>query len=649
VTQAVNGLSCATALSDWHQASNLWEVFSSAAAFVPVPAEDRYYPLIYESCDSLIRCNERFAKIAIWGSTALQSTLACDEPGGSQGKHEGIMKFDQNVQEQVADLFRSYDKPDWPGFAVGIVCNSQIVFCEGFGQATLEHFSPITSATIFDVGSMAKQFVGMSIALLEEDGQLSPSDKMHKYLAEFPDYAKEITLADLLYHTSGIRNYTVLAYYLMGYHESDAMTREEVYDLLLTLPSLHFKPGERWEYSDSNYFLLAQIVERITGKSFGEYAREAIFDPLDMHHTLFRECHSQVIRNRAMSYVTYPIAFRSPYLHLDRREGPGVFHTLVSNYEHVGAEGLFTSLEDLLKWIMNFQENRLGRNSSDLIARILAPGVQVEEDIGYGFGINVGKFKGKKFHGHDGAIHAYTSSMMHFPEENVSIICLANHNLEGAWEYRDRIMDLIFPGSGSIVSPHQPPHHREADPEGRLIAGSYQNPRTAAIWQVACRDQGVFIRENDNWEFEISRVEPFIYRVARPAMELRFVIDSGGKVREIEGIAGEQSFTFVPFLQKPPCSDELVEYMGEYGSRELGITFIVEPAGQRLIVRNKAKHFCSMDLLYTPTIKDSFIAYDPHPKSSQITFLRKEGSIEAFVFRDYDGDGREDMRFVKME
>ena len=147
----------------------------------------------------------------------------------------------------------------------------------------------------------------------------------------------------------------------------------------------------------------------------------------------------------------------------------------------------------------------------------------------------------------------------------------------------------------------------------------------------------------------IERVEAWIYRAAAPAMELRFVMDSVGKVREIEGVAGEQSFTFVPFLQNPPCTDELAEYIGEYWSRELGITFIVDLDGQRLVVRNKAKHFCSMDLLYTPTIKDNFIAYDPHTKSSQITFLRKEESIEAFVFRDYDGDGREDMRFVKME
>jgi len=292
------------------------------------------------------------------------------------------MKFDNKAQEQIADLFALYAESDSPGFAVGIIYDTNVVLSKGFGQAPLEYFSPITSDTVFDVGSIAKQFVGMVIALLEEDGQLSISDKIQKYLPEFPDYAQEITLANLLYHTSGIRNYTVLAYYMMGYHESDAITKGEVYDLLLRLRSLNFKPGERWEYSDSNYFLLAEIVERITGKSMNNYAQEAVFHPLDMHNTLFRECHSQVIRNRAISYVNHPIAFRSPYLYRNQQETSGSFHTLISNYEHVGAEGLFTTLDDLFKWDRNFLCNSLGKGKSNLVERVLSPGVRINEDIG---------------------------------------------------------------------------------------------------------------------------------------------------------------------------------------------------------------------------------------------------------------------------
>ena len=489
------------------------------------------------------------------------------------------MRFGKKLLGQVADLFAPNAKPDSPGFAVGIVSDNKVVFREGFGQATLEWPSPITSETVFDVGSMAKQFVGMAIALLEEEGRLSIGDKIHQHLPEFPEYARDVTLADLLYQTSGIRNYTVLGYYMMGYHESDAMTKAEVYDLLLRLRSLHFGPGERWEYSDSNYFLLAEIVERITGRSLGEYAREAIFEPLDMHDTLFRECHSQVIRNRAMSYVTHPIAFKSPYLYRHQRAVAGSYHTLISNYEHVGAEGLFTTLEDLFKWDRNYGDNRLGRGRMGLIDRVLSPGARIDEDIGYGFGLNVGRFRGKKFYGHDGAIHGYTSSMMHFPEEHATIICLANHNRIGAWECRNRIMDLIFSNGDLQASPLTPPQRTEPDLDDPAIAGSYQNPETA--------------------------------------------------------------------LEKPLCADALVEYLGTYRSDELGATFIVDDGGQGLVVRNSDKHFCSMDLFYEPTTQDNFIAYDPNPTSSQITFLRENGRIEAFVFRDYDGDGREDIRFEK--
>ncbi len=557
------------------------------------------------------------------------------------------MKFDKHLEEQVGELFAAYDKADRPGFAVGIVCDDEVVFRKGFGQANLEHLSPITPETVFDVGSMAKQFVGMAVAILEEEGRLSLKDAMGKYLVEFPGYAQEITLADLLYQTSGIRNYTVLGYYIMGYHESDAMTGEEVYDLLLKIP-LHFKPGERWEYSDSNYFLLAKIIERITGKTLGEYAREAIFEPLEMRNTRFRECHSQVIRNRAMSYVSHPVAFCSPYLYRDQREGSEEFHTLASNYEHVGAEGLFASLDDLFQWVLNFSRNRLGRSKSNLIARVLTPGARASEEIGYGFGLNVGSYRGKKFYGHDGAIHGYTASMMHFPEEATSILCLGNHILEGAWEYRNRIMDLLFPGKRTRVSARRPAPKRESAPEDRAIAGSYQNPKTAVTWQVERREGGVFVRENEQGEFEIERVEAWVYRAVARAMELRFVRDDAGKVVEIEGVAGGQSFRFVRFLQEPPGSDELAEYVGEYDSPELGVTFLVESDGQRLMMRNQARHFCAMDLMYAPTIQDSFMAHDPNPVTSQITFLRKEGAIEAFVFRDYDGDGREDFRFVKV-
>lgn len=559
------------------------------------------------------------------------------------------MKFEKEVRNQITDLFVPYEKPDSPGYIVGVINDNNIIFSQGFGQANLEHFSPITSKTVFDVGSLAKQFVGLIIALLEEDGRLSINTKIKKFLPEFPDYAQDITIANLLYHTSGIRNYTVLAYYMMGYHESDAITKDEVFNLLVRLKTTNFKPGEKWEYSDSNYFLLAAIIERITGKSLKQFASEVIFEPLKMHNTLFRECHSEIIRNRAVSYVPHQVAFQSPYLYRDPPEASGTFHTLISNYEHVGAEGLFTTLDDLLKWDRNFQDNRLGKSKPDLIKRVLSPGVQINKEIRYGFGINIGTFKGKKFFGHDGAIHGYTSSLMRFPEENLAVICLSNHNLVGAWEYRNQILDILFSNTSSAAAPIQPPYRKKSDPDDQGISGRYQNPETAFIWDVFYKDGKYYIRENNHWAFEIYYVEPFLYRTAQTDLKLTFRADSTGNIREVNVVSHEKETKFLPFLRAPIRTNELQEYTGFYRSEELETTFMVVVDQQKLIVKNQNKHFCSMDLRYSPTIKDNFLAHDPHPTSSQITFLRDGDQIAAFVFRDYDGDGREALRFEKTD
>jgi CubicO group peptidase (beta-lactamase class C family) len=551
------------------------------------------------------------------------------------------MIFNHQIHDKITDLFAPFAKSDSPGFAVGIVQDGSFEFCQGFGQANLELFSPITSETVFDVGSMAKQFVGMAIAILEERGELSMYDKMRKYLPEFPVYTQEITLANLLYHTSGIRNYTVLAYYMMGYHESDAITKDEVYALLLRLRSLNFSPGERWEYSDSNYFLLAKIIEKITGQSLHEYSSEAIFQPLGMQNTLFRESHSQVIKNRAISYVTHPIMFDSPYKYRHQQDPSDTFHTLISNYEHIGAEGLFTTLSDLFTWGQNFLNNRLEKGQSHLTERVLTPGVQINEEVGYGFGLNVGKFRGKRFFGHDGAIHGYTSSMMNFPDENVSIICLTNQNKLSAWECRNRIMEVIFPENEQTVSSDQVSQPRVLDMAEQRIIGQYQNPETASIWEITCRDQRLFIQENNQWEFEIEYLEPLKYRTVHSDMDLKFEQDSEGSISVIKGFAKGKPFEFIPYLQTPLEIDDLMEYVGEYRSDELDTAFTISVIYQNLTLRNKNRHLCSMDLLYDPTIKDNFIAFDPHPISSQISFLRKKGRIIAFVYRDYDGDGRD--------
>jgi hypothetical protein len=238
---------------------------------------------------------------------------------------------------------------------------------------------------------------------------------------------------------------------------------------------------------------------------------------------------------------------------------------------------------------------------------------------------------------------------MRFPEVNLAVICLSNHNLVGAWEFRNQILDILFSNSARNAAPIQPPYRKKSDPDDKMITGRYQNPETASIWEIIFKDGKHYIRENNHWEFEIYFVEPFLYRAAQPDLKLTFRADPTGNISELNVVSDEQEAKFLPFLRSPINTDGLQEYAGFYRSEELKSTFRVVVDQQKLIVKNQNKHLCSMDLRYSPTIKDNFLAYDPHPTSSQITFLRDGDQIAAFVFRDYDGDGREIFKFEKTD
>ena len=566
------------------------------------------------------------------------------------GERNIHMKFNKTIEKKIDKLFQPYTRSVSPGCAVGITRHGEFLYKKGYGYANLEHNSPITADTVFDVGSMAKQFTGLAIALLEQAGQLSIQKRIRTYLPDFPAYAGAVKVADLLYHTSGIRNYTVLAYYMLGCHENDTLTSEEVYNLLRSLPSLSFSPGERWEYNDSNYFLLGRIVERVSGLSLGAFTREKIFDPLDMHHTLFREHAALVIPNRALSYVRYPIAFRSPSQYRQSGALSDQYYAYVSGYEHTGAEGLFTTVEDLARWDRNFRDNRLGQAGPALIDRMLTTGqLRDGQPLNYGYGINMTTWKGKRCVGHDGATQAFTSTMFHFPEEDATLICLSNQSDVTAGAYKNQIMDLVFPDCAPTQPALAPSKRKVPEREIHKLAGAYLNPETSSIWEIRPRERTLVIKVNRSAEVVLSRLHPLEYRPANPQVNLalRILLDPPGKVDRLEGAQDGVPFTFFPFHRKPLMPKKLAKYAGEYTCEGLNTTFMVSAQADSLVFKNHNRHFCSMDLSYNFAIQDFFVSFDPHPVISVIQFLRKKEKVHAFVYRDYDGDRREDFMFLR--
>src|SRR6185436_6626296 len=195
----------------------------------------------------------------------------------------------------------------------------------------------------FNIASVSKQFTAMSVALLASQGKLSLDDDIRKHLTDFPQYENSITIRNLIYQTSGIRDYSHLMS-AAGIRFQDARD-EDVYRILTRQKELNFKPGDEYLYSNSNYFLLAQIVKKASGKSLREFAQDNIFKPLGMVHTGYYDDATEVIRNRATGYSS-------------RTDG-GFSAEIVRSY-HVGDGGLFTTTDDLFLWDQNYYDNKLG-------------------------------------------------------------------------------------------------------------------------------------------------------------------------------------------------------------------------------------------------------------------------------------------------
>jgi CubicO group peptidase (beta-lactamase class C family) len=196
--------------------------------------------------------------------------------------------IDNVLKKKIDDLFVQWDNPKSPGGAVGIVINNSLVYAKGFGMADIEHNIAITPETVFYMASVSKQFTGYCMVLLAKQGKVNLDEDIRTYLPWFPDYGDHITVRNLLNHTSGIRDDINLAM-ISGLGRSGMLTQLHAVKLIKNQQSLNFKPGEQHQYSNSNFVLLAEIVEAVSGQSFSSFADSAIFKPLGMNQTFFQE------------------------------------------------------------------------------------------------------------------------------------------------------------------------------------------------------------------------------------------------------------------------------------------------------------------------------------------------------------------------
>jgi len=338
--------------------------------------------------------------------------------------------FSQTLPAATTDKIDSFFRQSGnstPGYAIGIVRNDSLLYAKGYGMANLEYGIPITPETIFHMASISKQFTAYSIVLLARQGKLNLDDDIHKYLAWFPDLKEKITIRNLLNHTSGVRDqWQLLA--ISGTRLDDVITQEHIVKILAKQQALNFKPGDEYNYSNSGFTLLAEIVRSVTGKTLRQFTDSVIFKPLGMNNTHFHDDYTEIVPNRSYSY---------------EGAGPNHYVNAVLSYSNDGATSLFTNIDDMSKWIMNFYGHTVGDQKD--IGQLTQKGkLNSGKELDYALGIVVDSFNNQKRYQHGGADAGYRTFISVFPDLKMGFIVFSNLDDANPGRKADQIASLFI-------------------------------------------------------------------------------------------------------------------------------------------------------------------------------------------------------------
>ena len=525
----------------------------------------------------------------------------------------------QAFTDQVDALFAAWDTPNSPGAALAVLQNGEVVYKRGYGMANLAYDIPITSATVFDIASVSKQFCAFAIAMLAEQGKLSLDDDVRRYIPEAPDFGKTITIRHLVHHTSGLRDWPgTLA--MAGWQMEDVISFDQILTMVRHQKTLNFDPGAEYSYSNTGYNLLAEVVARVTGQSFRAWTEAHLFKPLGMVHTHFHDDHEMVVKNRAYAY--------SPARDGFKRVGNGL--------TALGSSSLFTTIDDLVKWTLNFRDPRVGGQA--VVDQTHQQGVLNNgEEISYAFGQSVGAYQGLKTVAHSGSWAGFRTYLVRFPDQDFAVIVLSNASNFNPTRKARQVTDLYLADQMEMEEP------AAASPEPVAVdpavlddyVGTYQ---LGPGWLVTITRQGngLMTQATGESKYEMTPTSETRFFVEAYGAAIDFKRDASGAVTHIEyrNIRAPRVELF------DPSPDELTAFEGEYFSKELDATYT-------LIVEDgvlKARHRRLDDATLSPTITDTFSTNTWFMRS--VHFVR-DGARRVTAFEASNGRSR-NVRFEKV-
>ena len=480
---------------------------------------------------------------------------------------------DDAVSTQRIRQFAQSQPQSDPGCVVGIMAGGRTVDVISFGSASLELKTPIVPGSAFNIGSVAKQFTALAALLLVNDGRLKLDDDVRLHLPQLPKYPRVITVRDLLQHTTGLRDvYELLK--MAGwrtYH--DRITNDDLMSIIKRQAATNFPAGHETGYSNTNYFLLARVIESASGIPFAEFMKQRIFTPLGMQDTRIRQSADEVIPNRVTAYIR------------SGRNQPFVLG--MTNDETDGAGNLFTTALDMSRWEQNFVTATVG--SPAILSSMWSPATLRDgRKTPVGFGFNVSEAQGTLSAWHGGAESGYHSYYVRYPADNQAVFVLCNRRDRAGTSPRELAEMAVEDLRGSRTAdrsdkPAQLPKATPLSAPPSFYAGRYYNAQTGAVVVIAENAGGLAFTD-----FGSEDITPLIHVSGH-----QFASDDGKRYifrtegDRVAGVVQENGTADESFqsVQAPRIDQKtLVGFAGEYVSEDAAATWRVAVVGHDLVL-----------------------------------------------------------------
>ena len=530
---------------------------------------------------------------------------------------------------EIDRIFSDWNNPNTPGCALGIIKDGKLVYARGYGIANLEYEIPITENSVFRIASNSKQFTAACIVLLVEQAKISLDDKLSYYYPEFPDYATKITIRHLLNHTSGIRDYLALAQ-LKGLDHNDYYEDFDVMEWLINQNDLNFIPGDEYLYSNSGYWLLGQIVNKVSGTDMAEFAKSELFDPLGMGNTHFHNDHTKIVENRASGYEP------------DKNGG---YQISMTNLNMIGDGGIFTTINDMKKWDDAYYDYSI--LSEEFWSMMTQKGILNNGDtLSYASGLRIETYKGQKTIVHGGGFVGFRSSFVRFPEQKFSVVIFSNRRDANLSKMSMEVAEIFL--IDKLI-------HRQFDSDNdevikksdtiefskEQITGHYELDSTSyeVIVKIGINNDSLFVTQQwDDSSYYISKVTGNTYQTQTDNSNITFIFSNlkDGLAQKFKGTHDGINYYYNRRKHFEHSIIDLDEYSGNYYSKELDITYqlFVKDEKIAILIGNN-----------TPVVLSVYDTDQMLYKLNKLRFDRIRGKISGF---ELDAGRLKNLKFSKI-